>query len=340
MISIRTPLRITFVGGGTDFPEFFNQNPGCVVGASIDKYVYFNLLSLPKFAEQNFRFTYRTTESVHSFHDFSHPVIREILVDRNSQLPLNMGTMSDIPGNSGLGSSSSFSVAAITAFNVFDGHTTDPHVVARKAIWLEREKLQEEGGWQDQYQAAFGGLRCYTFTQNGVNVSNSLVPASVYESLDANFILVKVGSSRNSVLHSRKTRGLILDNKIQNDLMELAALAKSCEMEIAHSSSDSPAVLEILAKYTNLGWGLKKAYNPEAIPDEVNDLIEYGRKNGALAGRLCGAGGSGFVLFMVAKGKWQELLNALPLERTVPIRITSLGTEVIYDSNLREKAGY
>lgn len=332
MITVRTPLRVTFIGGGSDYPDFFNTHMGCLVGASIDKYVYFQLLPLPKFAEQNFRFTYRTTESVDKYEDFSHPVIRELLISRGSQFPLNMGTMSDIPGNSGLGSSSSFTVAVIRALNEFDNLPTSPESLARKAIWLERERLNEAGGWQDQYQAAFGGLRAYRFSRSSVDVSPPLISSETYDDLKNNFFLVKVGSSRKSSDHAEKTRRLITEDRIRNELLELSNLAQACHDEILRNGSHSQSLIESLSKFTNLGWKIKKNYNPDAVPIEVDELIEYGLKHGASAGRLCGAGGSGFVLFIAPDSRCEELRQALPQNLTVPIRLSKLGAEVLHSS--------
>lgn len=334
MIISRAPLRVTFVGGGTDYPEFFNENLGCVVGSSIDKYVYFNLLTLPRFAEQNFRFTYRVTESVLNHEEISHPVIREILISRNSKQSLNMSTMADIPGNSGLGSSSSFTVAALKAFAEFDKLGSDADFLAQSAIKIERDQLKESGGWQDQYQAAFGGLRSYEFRVNSVEVSGPLILDSLYEELGKNFFLVKAGNPRGSSVNASKIINSIREKTILKELQELTDLAQACKSQLLKSGHDPISLIEILANYTKLGWEIKKGYNPNGVPIQVDDLIKHGLRNGASAGKLCGAGESGYVLFIVPTSRSSAFQKAFPNEDFVEVKLSQKGAETIYSQTI------
>lgn len=172
----RAPLRIGLVGGGSDLPEFFLQSPpgGAVLGMAIAEYVYVTLLPLAEISRERFRFTYRTTESVQLACEFEHPVLRAVLTEMPDVDLLNVGTMADLPGETGLGSSSAFTVALLHSLLAASGRTPTPSDLARQAIRIEREVLGEAGGWQDQLQAAFGGMRLYEFDSQGFRVSEPL----------------------------------------------------------------------------------------------------------------------------------------------------------------------
>jgi D-glycero-alpha-D-manno-heptose-7-phosphate kinase len=191
-------MRISYVGGGTDYPEYFKDSPGGVISAAINKYVYVYSNPLSDIAVENFRFTYRKSESVNNYSEFQHPVVRELLKYLNWSSRMNMGTFADLPSGIGLGGSSAFSVAMAKLLEIEDSDFS-PSRYAEIAIHIERQVLKESGGHQDQYVSAFGGLRSYDFY--GVEepiVSSCLLNEGNSHYLEARQMLIWVGQTRNS----------------------------------------------------------------------------------------------------------------------------------------------
>jgi D-glycero-alpha-D-manno-heptose-7-phosphate kinase len=296
MIVTRAPLRISFIGGGTDYPEHFLQNGGAVLGTSIDKYVYVTLLELSKYAPENLRFTYRETQSVFEFGDIKHPVVREVLREFKKVPRLNIGTASDLPGNSGLGSSSSFTVAFLLALKIHGGDSNfDPEWLAKEATRIEREVLSEKGGWQDQYHAAFGGFRLYEFSRDGVSVSPRLLNNSDQIELSKYFRLVKCGDSRISSFGAMATSEALSRKGAKSESDDQARLARELYMNLKGKT-----VLEmsqLLFKAIESSFAYKTNFGETVIPCEVVTLGNRGKDLGATCFKLLGAGGSGFVLF-------------------------------------------
>lgn len=328
MIISRAPLRVSFIGGGTDYPAYFKKYIGCVVGMAINLRVYVNLLPLPPYSEQNFRFTYRKIESVHDYLKIEHPVVREVLRDRNWKTPINLATMADVAGSSGLGSSSAFSVALLNALNRFEGESLDSTLLAKEAIRIEREILGEIGGWQDQYQAVFGGLRSYKFTENRVVVSENLISETIEAELSRHFYLVPVGFSRFSSDFARKTVTAIDDQKRLRYFHELSEMAIQLGENLQASNLDANLTLTHLISAVNQGWELKLKYSSESIPPEANQLLDSALRAGAFAGRMCGSGGGGYV-FLIADARLNNKLKSfLHQNNAVPIKIDRVGAEV------------
>ncbi len=328
MIVSRAPLRVSFIGGGTDYPEYFKKHIGCVVGMAINLRVYVNLLPLPPNAEQNFRFTYRKIESVEDYLNIEHPVVRETLRDRNWGAPINLATMADVAGNSGLGSSSAFSVALLNALYRFEGENLDPTKLASEAIRIEREILSETGGWQDQYQAAFGGLRSYRFTENGVAVSENLITETIEAELSQYFYLVPVGFSRLSSSFARNTLTAIDDETKLRYFHDLSEMAIQLSESLQVSNLDTQLALTHLINATNQGWELKLKYSGNSIPTEANELLNSAAKAGAFAGRMCGSGGGGYIFLIADVNSNKSLRNFLHQNHAIPIKIDRVGAEV------------
>ena len=293
-------MRISFIGGGSDFQTFFSKSeiPGRVLGASINKFVYVMASEHPKFEPFKFKFTYRKTEEVHDISDFEHPVVRVALNSVGREMPLNLATMASLPGRSGLGSSSAFTVALLAVLSEKNSFgNTDKEALAIKAVEIERKILNEAGGVQDQFHAAFGGFRLYEFEKHRNSIHQPIDSPDFLELVEESLYLVASGPARNSSQHSSKIENSLNNTQTESHLQILSELALQTYLAILNENS--PLVkLEILSKSITESWEIKKKLGV-ALSLETQKIITAGVSLGAKAFKLCGAGGSGFVAFLV-----------------------------------------
>ena len=292
---VKAPLRISYVGGGTDFPEFYKNSQGAgVIATAIDKYGYLYAHELSEFAEETLRFTYRETESVVEIGKLNHPVMREMLKQVEWGERTNFGTFADLPSGMGLGGSSSFAVALANLIFVKRKLIPDPHKLAELAVLIERVVLGEAGGVQDQYIAAFGGLRNYQFSEDEVIVSDDLLNSEATMYLEERQMLISLGESRLSKNHAQVTRAAILNSStLLHETVELLQVTTKA-IQDAQKPEEYFAALRDGVRF---GWELKRGF--------ISDLSESFLKIEKLLGnhkeialKLCGAGGTGFVLIL------------------------------------------
>jgi D-glycero-alpha-D-manno-heptose-7-phosphate kinase len=324
MIVSRAPLRISLLGGGTDYPDFFKENGGICIAASINKYVFVFANKLPEIAEQKIRFTYRKVESVSIASELQHPVLRTAIPFTGYSSTLNLATMSDIPGRSGLGSSSAFSVATLNSLYRLMGVEKSASLIAQEAVFLERELIGESGGWQDQYISSIGGFRSYKFSDEGVAISDQLLSEAILKDLASSMLLVPVGLLRNSNLIASKTEEAARTKKGQKILTETLHLTRLFESKLTNVKS-ADELLNDLAFSINTAWRLKVSLVDQISNSEVQNLIDFSLSRGCLGAKLCGAGGSGFVLVLTPLGKSSEFNLSLFSGKGVNIQFTKLG---------------
>jgi D-glycero-alpha-D-manno-heptose-7-phosphate kinase len=323
LIVTRAPLRVSFIGGGTDYQSFIVNYGGAVIATSIDKYVYVNLLELPVFAREKFRFTYRKTESVSSVDAFEHPSVRATLQSLKWTKPLNIATMANVPGSSGLGSSSAFVVALRHSLGILSGEDLTPNDLAKFAINVERNLLQEPGGMQDQFEAAFGGLRFYRFSENKTDVGEPKYERDSLGDFSMYFTLVSLTSPREDNSHaintSKADRGFLIEMLRETEKFGL-------ELQISKSIVETAS---ILTRAISTDWELKKEFSPGIASAEALAIIKRAKDHGALAAKVCGAGGSGFVLLAHEKDAAASIRNLYPEGFAIPVNFTGSGSEVI-----------
>ena len=328
MITSRTPLRVSFLGGGTDFPTFFNSDVGYVLGATINKYVYVNILPLPQFAEERYRFTYRVTESVMDYKEILHPVVREVLSDRDWALPLNIATMADLPGRSGLGSSSSFTVGFLRALNHFEARDVAPSQLARDAIRIERELLCEPGGWQDQFQGAIGGFRLYKFDAGNVSSDIISFEENIIQYISDSLVLLPMQNWRDSGGFAEVTSRNVKEGSGHQLAVYLASLTQeTCQRLLSNSSLQEK--FEDLCLAINLAWSFKVKLSESTLDSKVQEKIDEGLARGAFAGRLCGAGGTGFLLFLVPPLLRESFIESMAKDLAFPVSIEKSGSVIL-----------
>lgn len=301
MILTKTPLRVSFLGGGTDFPWFFETHGGAVISATISRYIYIS--ALPSFDKKTTYLKYSQLEKVDTHKDILHPIFRSVLLDRQVP-PYDWSVMADIPSGNGLASSSAFTVGLVNTVNRILRTSMTPRELALEAIRIEVDILNEPIGIQDQFASAMGGFNAFTFGKERKVESQSLLPRE--GTLPFRFVLVKVGeSSRSASEFTLAQKNFIEEDRAaMKNLMALRDLTLEAVSKISEDSSN-------LAHFTRAGWELKKKTNPAATSEEIEETIQFSTRHGAHAGKLVGAGGSGFVFLLVDPPKTLELLEKL-----------------------------
>lgn len=323
MIVAKAPLRISFLGGGTDFSSYFgSQGFGQVLGTAIDRFVYVMLDAQPGFEKSRFKFTYRKVEEVEKTSDFRHPVVRSILEELNIETPLNLATMANLPGRSGLGSSSAFTVALYSAIFQHLRKEVRAERVAEMAVNLERIRIGEPGGLQDQYHSAMGGFRSYKFQSNGVTVSKELLNDEKKKLIESGLALIATNSVRDSATYSAKHEERIKNKKSLRELDSMRDICVEATEEI--ESANTRDTFAILVNAVRESWLIKRDQIGD-YSEEVLKIIDKAESVGAEALKLCGAGGAGFVLVLAKPEKIESIVEYFPKSHIVRPKLYEKG---------------
>lgn len=323
MIITKTPFRMSFFGGGTDMPEFFNEYGGAVISTTFDKYCYVNVRHLPPFMPYLSELVYSKFERVNNIDDIVHPLIRECMRLHDIH-EIRLTYEGDLPARTGLGTSSTFAVGMLNAFCALKGKMMSKHQLAQEAIRVEREILQEHGGWQDQVAAAYGGLNRIDFSEGQFKVTPIIIHPERKKDLDDNLMLFYTGVQRFSSEIQADTFAKPVDKTKQ--LFDMLALVDEAQNILI----DKNAKLNEFGKLLDYTWKLKRGTGNKISNNSIDDLYNKGIKAGALGGKLLGAGGGGFLLFYVEKDKQENVLKALDELMHVPFQFESEGSTVIH----------
>jgi len=321
MIITKTPFRVSFCGGGSDMANFYEKYGGCVLSTSINKYCYISIH--PYFNENQTLLKYSENELVDSPDQIRHRIFRQVLMDMGIH-GVEISSTADIPGGTGLGSSSTFTVGLLNSLNCYKGKFVSKDKLAKLACEVEIEKLGNPIGKQDQYGAALGGLNFIKFNQDGsVSHEPILMEGKTYKELQKNLLMFYTGTTRsaNTIL-AEQTRNITSEDKARN-LLKMCELAK--DMKIALENNDISSFGKILDE----GWQLKKELASGIANPAIDEAYEIAMKNGALGGKLLGAGGGGFLLFYCEEEKQEQLKKAIGL-RELDFSFERDGTSVIY----------
>ena len=321
MIITKTPFRVSFCGGGSDMANFYEKYGGCVLSTSINKYCYISIH--PYFNENQTLLKYSENELVDSPDQIKHRIFRQVLTDMGIH-GVEISSTADIPGGTGLGSSSTFTVGLLNTLNCYNGKFVSKDKLAKLACEVEIEKLGNPIGKQDQYGAALGGLNFIKFNQDGsVSHEPILMEGKTYKKLQKNLLMFYTGTTRsaNTIL-AEQTKNITSDDKAIN-LLKMCGLAK--DMKVALENNDISSFGKILDE----GWQLKKELASGIANPAIDEAYEIAMKNGALGGKLLGAGGGGFLLFYCEEEKQDQLKKAIGL-RELDFSFERDGTSVIY----------
>jgi D-glycero-alpha-D-manno-heptose-7-phosphate kinase len=324
MIITRSPLRISLGGGGTDLPSYYREHSGFLIAAAIDKYVYINVHR--RFVD-GFLLKYSSLEEAASIDEIKHPIIREALKladvrERN----LEITSMADIPAGTGLGSSGSFTTALLKALHALKKNLVHPAELAEQACCIELEKLGEPIGKQDQYISAYGGITCFQFLRDGrVEAAPLKISEETLFNLEDNLLLFFTGYSRaaSAILKEQDDKSRQADEAMTDNLHFIKDLGKRSQKALELGD------LEEFARLLNLHWHRKKERSQLMSNDDINSWYESALANGALGGKVIGAGGGGFLMFYAAdKVKLRRALREKGLME-VRFRFDFEGTRIL-----------
>jgi D-glycero-alpha-D-manno-heptose-7-phosphate kinase len=314
---------MSFFGGGTDMPDFFNEYGGAVISTTFDKYCYVNVRHLPPFMPYYSELVYSRFERVKSIDEIEHPAIREAMrmLDIHE---IRLTYEGDLPARTGLGTSSTFAVGMLNAFYSLKGKYVGKRKLAEDAIRLERELCKESGGWQDQIAASYGGLNRIDFEDSQFKVTPIIIRPERKKQLEQNLLLFFTGISRFSSEIQKDTISQHQDKILQ--MREMLSLVDDAQGIL----EDTHADLNDFGRLLDHTWKLKRGTGSKISNSSIDELYRRGIQAGALGGKLLGAGGGGFLLFYVENGKRQQVIDALNELMHVPFEFENEGSTVIH----------
>ncbi len=323
MIISRTPHRISFLGGGTDYPEYYLQHGGKVIGAAIDKYCYLSVRKLPPFFHHKHRIVYSRQELIDHIEDIEHPSVRETLKYLGVDYGISVHHDGDIPARSGMGSSSAFTVGLLNSMSALEGRRVSRRELMERAIHVEQNLIRECVGSQDQAFAAYGGLNLIEFLPTGqISVSPIVIKEERLLSFQKHLMLFYTGVSRiaSEVAQEQAKR-------TSQNLMALKTMSGMVDEAADILCGEGP--LAEFGKLLDTGWQLKKSLSDRITTSVVDDIYCRAKDAGAVGGKLLGAGGGGFILVFVEPELRPQVRAALGDFLYVPFGFDSDGSKII-----------
>jgi D-glycero-alpha-D-manno-heptose-7-phosphate kinase len=323
MIISRTPYRISLLGGGTDYKEWFQVHGGKVLSFTIDKYCYLLFRRLPTFFPFSNKIIYSKFETTNTVEEIQHPVVREVLKYYQVE-GVELTHHGDLPAGGGLGSSSSFTVGMVNIMYSFSGgYKPHPKLLASEAIFIERSLLGERVGNQDQVSVAFGGLNVIDFFSSAdsgfeFEVDPILIPVQRIKNLEKHLMLFYTGVPRKTTAST-----IASTYNMKEDLHRLSTYVDAGVKAI---KQDNP---KLLGELLELSWEFKKSLSPNVTNDQLDTLYDRAKKTGVIGGKLLGAGGGGFFLFCIDPSDRPKLLEEFKDLIHIPFTIEFTGSEVI-----------
>ena len=326
MIITRTPFRISFAGGGTDLREFYSQESGRVISTSIDKYIYVVIKRQLGIVEHKYRINWSQVEFKDKIEDIEHPIVKEALKFFKVDFPIEITTFSDIPGQTGLGSSSSFAVGLVNALHALRGEMVTKHTLASEAAHIEVDVLGRAMGKQDHFAAAYGNLNLFTFNPDeSVTVEPVLYRPEIKKAIESNLLMFYLKTKRDAS-DILKTQQKETQNKL-NSLRELQDLVVPLRDIFSNSSGNE---LNKFGELLDKGWKIKRELTDKISSDEIDNYYQKAKDSGAIGGKLLGAGGGGFLLLYAEAKHHQSVIDALSELFCLPIGFDEGGTRITY----------
>ena len=322
MIITRAPFRVSFCGGGSDLPSFYEQYGGCVLSTSIKKYMYLTIHN--NFYKNQIVLKYSKTETVSKYEEIEHKYFKQCLKDFDLN-GVEISSVADIPAGTGLGSSSSFSVALLHLLHTYKGEYVSKYKLAKEACELEIEKLGQPIGKQDQFAAAFGGLNFYEFMPNGfVNVEPIVMAAESYKKLENNILMFYLGGTHSAaeILKEQSANVKTVDKAaVQKKMCDITRKLKE---ELQQNNVDA------MGEMLHQNWILKKSLASGISNPLIDEVYAKAMNAGALGGKLLGAGGAGFMIFYVPEDAKQNVRQALSYLREMEFEMDNSGASIIH----------
>jgi D-glycero-alpha-D-manno-heptose-7-phosphate kinase len=324
MIISKTPMRMSFVGGGSDLPVFYRRYGGAVISTAIDKFVY---ITVNKKFDNRIRLSYSRTEEPASVDRIKHPLVREVLKMLGIGGGIEIASIADIPARgSGLGSSSSYTVGLLHALHAYAGRFASAERLARESCEIEIERCGDPIGKQDQYAAAFGGFNFIEFyPDDSVSVEPVICQPETLRRLQANMLVFYTGITRSASPLLRAQHGAVSGQKAkQKMLLRMVGLARQLKTELQGNNLDA------FGQIIHENWLLKKGLTSSISNDRIDDWYERGRKAGAVGGKLLGAGSGGFMMFYAPPERHEAIARALKELRRIEFGFAPQGSKIIF----------
>ena len=331
MIISRTPVRISFLGGGTDYREYFERKGGAVLGTTINKYNYISVNRLSDFFEYKVRVGYSKAELVNDIEDIEHPSVRETLKFKKVNGNLDIHIFADLPARTGLGSSSSFTVGFLNALYALEGMVVSKQQLAEESIYIEQQMIKENVGCQDQVHAAYGGLNIIEFNKSSISARPVVISKEKYARLNESLLVFYTGLNRYA---SEIVREQIENTKTcskDDYLQKMHQMVFEAEKII---SDETPKdMIKYLGELLHEGWNLKKCLSSKITNGFINEAYSKAMEAGAYGGKLAGAGGGGFFFVLAPKEKQPAVRQALDGLLEVSFNFENEGSKIIYLTN-------
>lgn len=323
VLMTRTPLRVSFAGGGTDLADFYERDYGAVYSTAIDKYIYVTVKRHGSVFNESIRVNYSRSEQVNCIDDVENDIARECLRLLQVEPPIYISTVADLPASTGLGGSSSFAVGLLNALHAFRGERVSAGQLAEEACYIEIDVLKQPIGKQDQYAAAFGGLNFFSFKQGGVvTVEPQRLHNGGLRSLFQSILMFWTG-------HQRDSSSVLAEQKANTPAkMDSLLCMRRHAIQLQKLTSNGRIDLENFGRILDESWRLKRTLSSKVSTGQIDEWYQRAMDAGAAGGKLCGAGGGGFLLFIVKPERQDAVCHALSGLKQVPVAPEVHGSQV------------
>lgn len=321
MIVVQAPLRVSFLGGGTDFDDFYRSHGGAVLSTAINKCVY--VIVKERFDNMIY-VNYSQKEMVEHVDQLRHDLVREAMKKTGVNKAIEITTLADVPSEgTGLGSSSAITVGLLQSLYAYQGQTVTARELAEQACQIEIDILGKPIGRQDQYISAFGNMQYITFNNNGIEVEKIDIPPEAKRKLNRSFLFFYTGKTR-------KADEILSEQKL-NIQQNIAVLSEMQKLALAAKKAVLEENFDEIGLLMHRGWQLKKELASKVSNSEIDDIYQVARDAGAVGGKITGAGGGGFLLIYCTNGQQDDVRTALNRLRELPFRFQSDGSKVIFN---------
>ena len=328
MIITKTPYRLSLFGGGTDYPAWYNNHPSKCISAAMNHHCYVHVKPLPPFFDHNIHITYSKIENVNSVDDIDHPAIRACLKFRNITSNITIGHDGDLPARSGIGSSSSFTVGLLNALYHLQKESLTKEQLAQKAITVEQDLIGENVGIQDQIMAAHGGIQLISMSSDGWKTEDFSMSNEYKKYLESHIMLGFSGVSRLAEVHAKKNVDNIKEGKIDNLLLEMANSTNEAIIMLAKEKE-----MSIIGELLDTAWSIKRNLADGVTQKWIDNIYYSAIENGAYGGKLMGAGGGGFFMFLVPPSLQEHFKKTMKeIKVWVPFQFDNNGSQVILNN--------
>ena len=328
MIITKTPYRLSLFGGGTDYPAWYNNHPSKCISAAMNHHCYVHVKPLPPFFDHNIHITYSKIENVNSVDDIDHPAIRACLKFKNITGNITIGHDGDLPARSGIGSSSSFTVGLLNALHHLQKEPLTKEQLAQKAITVEQDLIGENVGIQDQIMAAYGGIQLISMSSDGWKTEDFSMSNEYKKYLESHIMLGFSGVSRLAEVHAKKNVDNIKEGKIDNLLLEMANSTNEAIIMLAKEKE-----MSIIGELLDTAWSIKRNLADGVTQKWIDNIYYSAIENGAYGGKLMGAGGGGFFMFLVPPTLQEHFKKTMKeIKVWVPFKFDNNGSQVILNN--------